>query len=178
VLGIPVLLVTHDFEDAAALAERVGVIVDGELRQIGAPAELVAGPNDPFVASFTGANLLHGFGERSGGMTRVRLLDGTLVTTTDDGDGDVVLAVYPWDITISTVPPNDSAMNLINAPIRGIADLGNRVRVSIGPVSAEITADSLRRLALEVGQPAYASFKATGTRVVANGAPSPIRKGT
>ena len=59
-------------------------------------------------------------------------------------------------------------MNLIHAPIRRIAELGNRVRVSIGPVSAEITADSLRRLGLEVGQPAYASFKATGTRVVAN----------
>jgi molybdate transport system ATP-binding protein len=171
-LGIPVLLVTHDFEDAAALADRVGVIVDGELRQIGAPGELVADPSDPFVASFTGANLLHGFGERSGGVTRVRLLDGTVVSTADDGDGELVLAVYPWDITISTVPPNDSAMNLINAPIRGIAELGNRVRVSIGPVSAEITADSLRRLGLEVGQPAYASFKATGTRVVANGRPT------
>jgi molybdate transport system ATP-binding protein len=168
-LGIPVLLVTHDFEDAAALADRVGVIVDGELRQMGEPGQLVAEPKDPFVASFTGANLLHGFGERSRGVTRVRLLDGTVVTTADDGQGDLVLAVYPWDITISTVPPNDSAMNLISAPIRGIAELGNRIRVSIGPVSAEITAESLRRLGLTVGQPAYASFKATGTRVVANG---------
>ena len=56
-------------------------------------------------------------------------VDGTVVTTADDADGDLVLAVYPWDITISTVPPNDSAMNLINAPIRAIAELGNRVRV-------------------------------------------------
>jgi molybdate transport system ATP-binding protein len=168
-LGIPVLLVTHDFEDAAALAERVGVIVDGELRQIATPGQLVAAPSDPFVASFTGANLLNGYGERAGGVTRVRLHDGTFVTTADEAEGHVVLAVYPWDITISTVPPHDSAMNLINAPIRGIAEVGNRVRVSIGPVSAEITADSLQRLGLAVGQPAYASFKATGTRVVANG---------
>ena len=86
-----------------------------------------------------------------------------------------MLAVYPWDITVSTIPPNDSAMNLIGAPIRAIAELGNRVRVSIGPVSAEITSDSLHRLGLQVGQPAYASFKATGTRVVANGRlPPPI----
>jgi molybdate transport system ATP-binding protein len=168
-LGIPVLLVTHDFEDAAALADRVGVIVDGELRQLGPPSHLVAEPSDPFVASFTGANLLQGYGEHSGGMTRVRLLDGTVVTTADEGEGEVVLAVYPWDITVSTDPPNDSAMNLIKAPIRGIAELGNRIRITIGPVSAEITADSLQRLGLEVGQPAYASFKATGTRVVANG---------
>jgi ABC-type sulfate/molybdate transport systems ATPase subunit len=167
-LGIPVLLVTHDFEDAAALAERVGVIVDGELRQLGTPGELVAQPEDPFVASFTGANLLHGFAERADGFTRVRLVDGTVVSTADDATGELVLAVYPWDITLSTHAPDDSAMNLIHAPIRRIAELGNRVRVSIGPVSAEITADSLRRLGLEVGQPAYASFKATGTRVVAN----------
>ena len=169
-LGIPVLLVTHDFEDAAALADVVGVIVDGELRQTGSPSELVAVPSDPFVASFTGANLLHGYGERAGVMTKVRLIDGTTLTTADEAEGELVLAVYPWDITISIVAPDDSAMNLINAPIRGITELGNRVRVSIGPVSAEITADSLRRLRLEIGKPAFASFKATGTRVVANGA--------
>jgi molybdate transport system ATP-binding protein len=167
-LGLPVLLVTHDFEDAAALVDRVGVIVDGELRQIGMPGELVAEPSDPFVASFTGANLLNGYGQQAAGVTHVRLEDGTVVNTADEADGAVVLAVYPWDITISVVPPNDSAMNLICAPIRGITELGNRVRVSIGPVSAEITADSLRRLGLKVGQTAFASFKATGTRVVAS----------
>ena len=38
-LDIPVLLVTHDFEDAAALADRVGVLVDGKLRQSGTASE-------------------------------------------------------------------------------------------------------------------------------------------
>ena len=169
VSGIPVLLVTHDFEDAAALADRVGVIVDGALRQTGTPTELVAHPRDPFVAAFTGANLLRGRGESVGGTTWVRLDDGSVVATTEPARGDVVLAVYPWDIVVSTVPPNDSALNLIAAPIGSIAELGNRARVTIGPVSAEITAESLHRLGLRVGQTAFASFKATGTRVVANG---------
>jgi molybdate transport system ATP-binding protein len=168
-LGLPVLLVTHDFEDAAALADDVGVIVDGELRQTGTPAELVAHPRDPFVASFTGANLLRGHAQAGGGATRVRLEDGTSIATADDGHGDVVLAVYPWDVTVSTMPPHDSAMNLVAAPITSIAELGNRVRIAIGPVTAEITSESLRRLGLRVGQTAFASFKATGTRVVANG---------
>ena len=168
-LDIPVLLVTHDFEDAAALADQVGVIVDGELRQTGTPGELVARPTDPFVASFTGANLLHGRAESSGDTTRIRLADGTIITTPGSGHGEMVLAVYPWDITVSTTPPHDSAMNLISGPIRSIAELGNRVRVTIGPVSAEITAASLQRLGLQVGQTAFASFKATGTRIVANG---------
>jgi molybdate transport system ATP-binding protein len=166
-LAIPVLLVTHDFDDAAALADRIGVIVDGKLRQIGTPSELVAHPSDPFVASFTGANLIRGHAVASGDVTRVQLADGTVVATTDAGHGDIVLAVYPWEITIATDPPNDSAMNVISGPIRSMAELGNRVRVTIGPISAEISAHSVSRLGLSPGQVAYASFKATGTRVVA-----------
>ena len=59
-LGLPTVLVTHDFEDAAALADRVGVLVEGRILQLASPADLVAAPADAFVASFTGANLLHG----------------------------------------------------------------------------------------------------------------------
>jgi molybdate transport system ATP-binding protein len=166
-LDIPVLLVTHDFEDAAALADEVSVIVEGSLRQTGTPSELVGRPADSFVASFTGANLLHGVAEPSrNGSTRVQLDDGTTVVTADPASGRVALAVYPWDITLADTPPHDSALNVIHAPIRSIAELGNRVRLSVGPVSAEITAESLARLGLETGQVVYATFKATGTRVV------------
>ena len=59
-LALPTLMVTHDFDDAAALADRVGVLVDGQLLQVAAPSELVAAPADAFVAGFTGANLLRG----------------------------------------------------------------------------------------------------------------------
>jgi molybdate transport system ATP-binding protein len=166
-LDIPVLLVTHDFEDAAALADEVSVIVDGSLRQTGAPSELVARPADSFVASFTGANLLHGVAEAShNGSTRVHLDDGSVVVTADPASGRVALAVYPWDITLADSPPHDSALNVIHAPIRSIAELGNRVRITVGPVSAEITAESLARLGLAPGRVVYATFKATGTRVV------------
>jgi len=156
-LEIPTLLVTHDFEDAAALAGEVGVLVEGRLRQTGSPADLVAQPADPFVASFTGANLLPS-----------RLEDGTVIATSDNGGVGTTLAVYPWDITISTHRPDDSAMNVVAGVITSITELGNRARVTIGPLSAEITVDSLRRLGLQAGQHAYASFKATGTRIVAS----------
>src|SRR5205823_4335136 len=145
-LGIPVLLVTHDFEDAAALAERATVIVDGAERQSGTPAELVARPADAFVASFTGANLLNGEAELVGSSTHVTLTNGSVVTTADPAQGRVVLAVYPWDITVSTTPPHDSAMNVVHAEVRSITEIGNRARLTIGSVTAEITAESLVRL--------------------------------
>ena len=81
--GLPTLLVTHDYEDAASLADQVGVIVEGKLRQFASPQELVSRPADGFVASFTGANLLRGTARRRRGRAdadrargrRDRLLD-------------------------------------------------------------------------------------------------------
>jgi molybdate transport system ATP-binding protein len=161
-LDLPVLLVTHDFEDAAALADSVGVLVDGRVRQLASPAVLVAQPADAFVASFTGANVLHGHATG----THVRLADGTVLSVAEPAQGEVALAVYPWDVTVALEQPHDSALNVVSGTVRSVAALGSRVRVAIGPVSAEITAESLERLGLTVGTPAFASFKATGTRVV------------
>jgi molybdate transport system ATP-binding protein len=49
-LALPTLLITHDFRDAAALADRVGVIVEGRLHQLGTVAQVAAEPADELVA--------------------------------------------------------------------------------------------------------------------------------
>jgi ABC-type sulfate/molybdate transport systems ATPase subunit len=165
-LGLPTLLVTHDFEDAAALADEVGVLVDGSLRQLAAPAELVARPTDSFVASFTGANLLHGIATRSGDLTEVRLATGEQVFSTDEASGPVGVVVYPWEIGVSRERTHDSPLNVVCGEVGSVFEIGNRMRVRIGPVTAEVTSSSSDRLDLERGGIAYASFKATGTRLV------------
>jgi molybdate transport system ATP-binding protein len=166
-LGLPTIVVTHDFEDAASLADRVGVIVAGRVLQSASPADLVAAPADAFVASFTGANLLHGVAAAGpNGLTHVALDGGGLLYTTDEGRGRVALVVYPWEVSVSRGDVDDSAVNHVHGPIASIVRLGNRVRVRVGPVTAEITAASAERLALREGETAVASFKATATRLV------------
>jgi ABC-type Fe3+/spermidine/putrescine transport system ATPase subunit len=145
----------------------VGVIVDGRLRQFGTPGELVERPTDAFVASFTGANLLRGKARRlDDDMTVVQLDSGELVYSTERGEGDVGVVVYPWEVSIGRVQQDDSAMNLIHGEVRSVVTVGNRVRVRIGPITAEVTASSADKLDLAGGGMAFASFKATGTRLV------------
>jgi molybdate transport system ATP-binding protein len=166
-LALPTILVTHDFEDASALADRVGVIAEGRLLQVGAPDELVAAPSDPFVASFTGGNLLHGFARPTReGLTEVVLDGGAVVFSTDSAEGRVGVVVYPWEVSIAHAAAADSALNHVSAPISSLTTIGNRVRVRVGPLVGEVTSTSAERLGLERGEIVVASFKATGARLV------------
>jgi molybdate transport system ATP-binding protein len=166
-LRLPTLLVTHDFGDAAALADRVGVVVEGRILQVGMAAELLAAPADAFVASFTGANVLRGVA-RPGvdGLTEVVLDAGGSAFSVDGGAGRVGLAVYPWEVALARAEPADSAVNHVRGEVRSLVRLGNRVRVRVGPLTAEVTTASAERLALREGEPVVASFKATATRLV------------
>ena len=166
-LALPTILVTHDFEDAAALADRVAVIADGRILQLGPPDELVAAPSDAFVASFTGGNLLHGFARPTReGLTEVVLDGGAVVFSTDRVEGRVGVVVYPWEVSIAHAAAADSALNHVSAPISSLTTIGNRVRVRVGPLVGEVTSASAERLGLERGQIVVASFKATGARLV------------
>jgi molybdate transport system ATP-binding protein len=166
-LGLPTIVVTHDFVDASTLADRVGVIVDGRIVQIGRPEDLIAAPESPFVAEFTGGNLLRGRARRTAdGLTEVVLEDGTRLLSSDEAEGEVGVVVYPWEIAVARELPVDSTQNHVRGPIESLVPVANRVRVRIGVLTAEITAPSAKRLGLQEGDVAVASFKAAGTRLV------------
>jgi molybdate transport system ATP-binding protein len=166
-LGLPTIVVTHDFVDAAALADRVGVLVDGALVQVGRADELISAPVSPFVARFAGGNVLHGHAQRSATLTSVELDDRNVIVSSDHAAGEVAAVVYPWDVTLSRALPSDSAQNHVQGSVTSVVPVANRMRVTVGSVTAEVTAESAQRLRIREGDLLVASWKATATRLVA-----------
>jgi molybdate transport system ATP-binding protein len=166
-LRLPTVLVTHDYADAAALADRIAVMVAGRIVQTATPTELIAAPASTFVADFTGGNLLPGRAHAArDGLTEVVLADGTRLFSTDAAEGNVGVVVYPWEIAIARSAPVDSTQNHVRAQVVSLVPVANRVRVRVGPVTAEVTAASAEQLGLQPGETVVASFKASGTRLV------------
>lgn len=169
-LAIPTLLVTHDFRDAAVLADRVAVIVDGTIRQTGSAAELVARPADVFVASFTGATVLAGVATADGvpGRARIALDAGGSLSAVSGARGKVSVAVHPWDVRVSTTPPASGEPVVAGSAGRLVPD-GGRTRVRVGCLVAEIDDATLRRLDPAGGQPLYATVAPSAVRVFGPG---------
>jgi molybdate transport system ATP-binding protein len=166
-LGLPALLVTHDFGDAAALADRIGVVIDGRLRQLGSAHELIERPADAFVVSLTGGNLLTGTARSlRGGGSEVALDSGGVVCSDERADGRVSVAVYPWEITVRPGDEANGAVNEIIAPIASLTPAGGRVRVRMGPLTAELAHEDVERGGLRRGEPATASFAPADARLI------------
>jgi len=171
-LDIPVVLVTHEFNEAALLGDEIGVIDDGRIIQRGSASELAAAPASAFVADFAGAVVLTGTARADDGeLTIVDLDGGGIACTTDRGTGRVALSVYPWEITISQAPgvADESAQNRLTAQITSITTVGNRVRLGLAagqPLVSEVTGKAIHDLHLSIGREVTASWKATATRLV------------
>ncbi len=171
-LEIPVLLVTHSYDEAALLAGRIAVIDRGRIVQAGEPAEISTRPASAFVADFAGAAVLQGEASgEEGGLTLVRLRGGGEVRSTDAASGPVAVSVFPWEISLR--PPGgggeDSMLNRLAGEVVSVTPVGNRVRVGIAtpqPLGIEVTARSAAALGLRPGTPVVAAWKATATRLI------------
>ncbi|HEV3002594.1 MAG TPA: ABC transporter ATP-binding protein [Solirubrobacteraceae bacterium] len=171
--GVPALLVTHDFAEAAELGDRVGIVDAGAIVQEGTATELAAQPRTAFVADFAGAVVLTGTARPAeGGLTAVDLDGGGTVLSTDAASGPAAVSVFPWEIAIEPVDgaaPDTSARNHLRARVTAVTAVGNRARVALArpqPLAAEITAASAERLGLRPGVEVVATWKAAATRVV------------
>ena len=100
-LKLTTIYVTHDQNDAMMLADRLAVMNNGRVLQVGTPMEVYANPASPFVASFLGeANILRL--EASEGYAR---LDGSLIPVSEEGE--VLIAIRPEHIKIGQAESGD-----------------------------------------------------------------------
>src|SRR5579863_3306912 len=130
-VGITTLFVTHDQEEALAIADRVGVMRDGHLEQLAPPTEVYSRPATSFVAEFVGlSNRLAG--EVRDGSVIVRGCTLPLVEQ-DTPNGQVVALVRPEAVTMASDGAPESgplvgtviAVTFLGATSRVTVDLGD-----------------------------------------------------
>jgi putative spermidine/putrescine transport system ATP-binding protein len=130
-LGITTLFVTHDQEEALAVADRVAVMRDGNIEQIGTPEELYTTPATPFVAGFVGlSNRMPA--TASGG--RVMLHGESLaVLGAAPADGPVLAFVRPEDLLLveSGIPATIVATSFLGSLRRTQVRLEDGTVVSV-----------------------------------------------
>jgi putative spermidine/putrescine transport system ATP-binding protein len=131
-LGITTVYVTHDQEEALSLSDRVVVMSDGRVEQIGTPSEIYNFPSTAFVASFVGTLNLVTARVIDPGAGRLSL-DGQEIRTskavTDVAAGEpVTLAVRPEGIELGEGQPGE---NRLRGTIEDINFLGSIVRIQV-----------------------------------------------
>lgn len=165
---ITIVHVTHDQTEAMMLAEKIGVMMNGRIRQTGTVSEIFNHPIDKDVADFVGVeNVLEGVvkGDENG----VKIIDAGFleVCCVSEVSGRVNAFIRPEDIIISKETKKTSARNNVLSTVSKILNLGaiSRIELDCGLV-AFTTKQSVEDLQIAPGDEVYASFKATAVHVV------------
>jgi spermidine/putrescine transport system ATP-binding protein len=128
-VGITFIYVTHDQEEALTMSDRMAVMSDGRVQQLGTPQDVYEEPETSFVADFLGvSNLMEAVAEGDG---RVRLGDAVLVAERGDrmARGAVRLTIRPERIRLE--PPGSDSVNSLPGTVRRIVYLGSFTQVFV-----------------------------------------------
>lgn len=174
-LGTTTLHVTHDFEEAVALGDRIAVVHEGRIVQVGSVEDIFRRPADEFVARFVGVrNIFAGYVQPAG-VTGVESSDFKTFTSRDlelavttELTGAVHASIRPEDIIISEGPLHSSARNHFQGRIVDIADRGTLIYITVRippDVTCIITRRSLEKMALQEDKRVHIAFKAAAVHV-------------
>jgi tungstate transport system ATP-binding protein len=171
-LRTTVILSTHDMAQAQRLAERMGVIVDGELLQTGAPGDIFSLPQNREIAAFVGMeNMIAGtVVSNDDGVVAVAINGARIQAVSELMPGEQVYAgIRPDEIVIALRSDKTSARNAFAATITRVVASGPLAHVHMDcgfPLVALITVKSAEEMGLQAGAPVYASFKATRVHII------------
>ncbi|MGM0711613.1 sulfate ABC transporter ATP-binding protein [Brevibacillus parabrevis] len=127
-LGLTILFVTHDQEEAMELADRVVVMNEGRVEQVGSPEEIYLKPANPFVYSFLGrVNLFRGRIQNG----RIKLGEAEFTAEQGVSEGPAIGYMRPHDAEVSLYPPKSAAATAVQAHIERITLLGPLVRLEL-----------------------------------------------
>jgi tungstate transport system ATP-binding protein len=176
--GVTTVFVTHDRDEALRLGDRIAVMMDGRIPQVGRPSEVFGRPVSEEVARFVGVEtILPGrvTGERSGLLTVE--VDGTKIEAlgrVSVGES-VLVCLRPEDLVMrrrdERMTP-DSARNRLEGRVQEAIPLGAQYRVRIasdpalGGVVALVTKQSFHELGLEPGSQVTVTFKASAVHLI------------
>ncbi len=150
-LGVTSVFVTHDQEEALELADRVVVMNEGRIEQIGTPDQVYHHPATPFVLAFLGeVNLFHARMEGDHGELSDRPLE---PTDAQSGEGRAVIYVRPHELEVARASRGTGDLH---ARVERIHRAGPNVRLELrteggGLLRAELAPERFRELALEPG---------------------------
>ncbi|MBS3765899.1 ABC transporter ATP-binding protein, partial [Candidatus Bipolaricaulota bacterium] len=167
-LEVTIMHVTHDQAEAKILGERIAVMMDGKVKQIGGIDEVFNRPVDESVAEFLGVeNVLAGeVIDHEDEVARIDVGDFQVSAVTGIREGPVKVYLRPEDIFLSDRPRHTSARNTVPGTVTSVRHLGNvyRVRTDSG-LNCYVTRQSVEDFGLEEGKQVFMAFKATAARV-------------
>jgi len=164
-LGMTVLYVTHDQEEAMSMSDRIAILNRGRIDQVGPPGEVYERPANPFVGRFLGeANLIEGtIAPQFGDGTRLVLPSGHELRApsgsrrSDGGRGMLFIRPERVEITPGTNTVGDPRQNALAGRVRRCAFLGNILRYAvdvdgIAPITVDLQ-NAVGTAPLPVGAP-------------------------
>jgi molybdate transport system ATP-binding protein len=167
-LRLPTLLVTHDATDAVSLGDRIAVLEEGRILQLGTAAELLARPRTRFVAELLGMNHYRAELAWGTGLREARVAGVIFHVLTPEPGGTVSLAFAPSAVTLSPERPKGSAQNAFQGRVGEVVPFADRVRVVLDcgvALAADIVPEAASSLTARTGQVLWASVKATAIAV-------------
>ncbi len=143
-VGITFVFVTHDQEEALSMADRIGVMGDGKLLQVGAPEEIYDAPVDRFVADFIGrSNFLPGTIETA---DTVCLANGVRIAMpTDRSPGEhVAISLRPERVSISERGLAPEGRPMLDGTVTAVTFLGSSIvyQVTLDWMTVEVRSEN------------------------------------
>jgi len=168
-LKLPTIHVTHDFEEAIALGDRMAVIWAGQILQIGSPQQVFRHPTSELVARFLMTrNIFQGEVRDASGGRGVFCLEGQKLMVVTPLRGQRQASIRPENISISREGLNSSDVNNLPGTIRRISDRGPIAYITVD-VPPEFTClvlqPTLEEMGLEEKQGVFISFNASAVNV-------------